>query len=73
MLERTDYPDAAKPFFLGGKLISPKEAEMLWHEVDEQLNLYNDMAPKNRSVSALAQPQCSKRSTTKLLMPGLKP
>lgn len=60
MLERTDYPDSAKPFFLGGKLISPKEAETLWHEVDEQLNLYNALAEKVdpfqpwRSPNALA-------------------
>ncbi len=46
MLERTDYPDSAKPCFFSGKLLSPKEAETLWHEVDEQLNLYNALALK---------------------------
>lgn len=56
MLERTDYPDSAKPCFLGGKLLSPKEAETLWHEVDEQLNLYNSLAEKIDSVQPWRSP-----------------
>lgn len=46
MLERTDYPDSEIPCFLNGKLLSPKEAERLWKEVAEQLNLYNALAEK---------------------------
>lgn len=56
MLERTDYPDSAKPCFLNGKLLSPKEAEALWHEVDEQLNLYNALAAKIDPVQPWRSP-----------------
>ena len=44
MLERTEYPDSAKPVMINNKLLTPKEAGDLWEEVDHQLNLYNKMA-----------------------------
>lgn len=44
MLERTDYPDAVKPVYIGGKLLAPKAAEELWDEVDHYLSMYNKLA-----------------------------
>jgi len=44
MLERTDYPDSAKPAYIRGALLEPKKAEELWEEVDHFLSFYNKLA-----------------------------
>ncbi len=44
MLDRTEYPDSARPTYLKGRLLEPKEAENLWGEVDHFLSLYNKLA-----------------------------
>lgn len=44
MLERTDYPDSARPTYLNNKLLEPKQVGQLWEEVDHFLSGYNKLA-----------------------------
>lgn len=49
MLERTDYPDADRPFFFQGQAVDKTKTRALWEEVD---NYLNKLLPKAEQVDA---------------------
>lgn len=60
MLERTQYPDSEKPTFLQGKLLTPKQAQALWEEVDQYLDKYNSLAMKIDAFQPWKSPDAQK-------------
>ncbi len=60
MLERTEYPDSEKPTFMQGKLLTPKQAQSLWEEVDKYLDKYNALATKVDAFQPWKSPDAQK-------------
>lgn len=56
MLDRTEYQDSERPFYVRGYLLDPKQAQKLWEEVDQNLSIYNKMAAQIDEIQPWKSP-----------------